>query len=380
MMKIFKIKALKIFKQLIILLSAGFFFSCAFAPGMDGNRLSKKYDVEKTPEIEDQEYKDVKIRKIDAYLIKELSNLDNGNSISVAQPSITKDRPYVYRLGVGDVLSIIVWDHPELTIPEGSFRSAEDSGTVVGQDGTIFFPYAGRMNIAGKTLRQVQEILTNKLSRYIENVQLDIRVAAYRSQRVYVVGEVNKPGVQSITDIRPTILEVINKSGGFTEDANDSEITLTRKGKVYTVNLRKLFEKGAEKNNVELINGDIVNIPNAKKSKVFVLGEVLKPGAYQFNKGKKTLADALTDASGANQLTADTGQIYVMRSDEKNIPEIFHLNAASPDAMLLADKFSLKERDVVYVDSASVVRWNRLLSNIISTTSVLDKTVELVDN
>jgi protein involved in polysaccharide export with SLBB domain len=80
-------------------------------------------------------------------------------------------------LGPGDILSIIVWDHPELTTPAGTFRTAEQAGTVVAEDGTMFYPYVGVIKVAGKTTREVRDMLANKLAKYIEKVQIDVRMA-----------------------------------------------------------------------------------------------------------------------------------------------------------------------------------------------------------
>ncbi|MBV2264694.1 MAG: polysaccharide biosynthesis/export family protein [Thauera sp.] len=280
-----------------------------------------------------------------------------------------------YRLGAGDIINVIVWDHPEITIPAGSYRSAEQSGTLVAEDGTIFFPFAGVVKVAGLTPREVRELLSKRLANVIENVQLDVRIVAFRSKRVYVVGEIAKPGLQPIDDIRMTLVEAVNRAGGITEQADHGNVLLTRNGQTWRVDLQALYEDGDVSQNVVLQPGDIINVPDRNLNKVFVLGEVVRPGAFVMNKRRTTLAEALADAGFVNQSTSDPAWIYVMRSDN-GTAELFHLNARTPDALLLAERFPLLPRDVVYVDVAAVARWNRVVSNILPTSQMLQLTSE----
>ena len=275
-----------------------------------------------------------------------------------------------YKIGPGDVLTIIVWDHPELTTPAGQYRSADQAGTVVNEDGTIYYPYVGTLSVAGKTTRQVRDILTKSLSKYIEKVQLDVRMAAFRSKRVYVVGEVNKPGLQEVTDIPMTVLEAVNRAGGFGPEADHSRVLLTRKGTTYRVDIQAMYEAGATEQNALLEPGDILNVQDRSFNKIFVLGEVQKPGSLVMTKKRSTLAEALADTGYIAQDRSNPKWIYVMRGDS-DVPELFHLDGSSPDAMLLADRFTLKPRDIVYVDAADVVRWNRVISNVLPTAQTL---------
>lgn len=275
-----------------------------------------------------------------------------------------------YKVGPGDILTIIVWDHPELTTPAGQYRSAEQSGTVVAEDGTIFYPYVGTVSVAGKTTRQIRDLLAQRLAKFIEKVQLDVRMAAFRSKRVYVVGEVLKPGQQDVTDIPMTVLEAVNRAGGFSPEADHSRVLLTRKGTTYRVDIQAMYEDGATEQNALLEPGDILNVQDRSFNKIFVLGEVNKPGSLVMTKKRSTLAEALADTGYISQDRSNPKWIYVMRG-ESNTPELFHLDGSSPDAMLLADRFALKPRDIVYVDTADVVRWNRVISNILPTAQTL---------
>ncbi len=282
-----------------------------------------------------------------------------------------------YRIGPRDILSITVWEHPELTIPAGEFRSAEMAGNVVGEDGTIFYPYAGVVKVAGLTVEAARDELTQRLSKYLKNLQLDVRVASYRSQRVYVVGEVATPGIQAVKDIPLSVVEAINNSGGAKPDADLRNITLTREGKTYSINLLSLYEGGNVSQNVLLKGGDILNIPDSQFNKIFVLGETLT-GTYTgrsrsviMNKGRMTLTEALSEGGGVNQDTSDPSRIFVFRGGLGK-PQIYILDAKSPDMLLLADRFPLEPRDVIYVDRAEGIRWNQIIAQIQPTVSLLN--------
>lgn len=375
----------------ILLLNA-----CVLAPGMNSGSINKSIPLPTS----DGQVSKVKIKHIDAKLIVELQEKNrqkspnqknqiqelNKKTNSMAHKNLIQNNldkilnpehhhkalaNYDYKVGPSDILTIIVWEHPELTIPAGAERSAEQAGTVVGNDGRIYFPYAGVMQVAGKTLSEIRAILTEKLNRYIENVKLDVRIAQYNHKRVYVVGEVKSPSIQKITHIPPTIIEMINGAGGFTPNADSRQITLTRNNQTYRVDLLALYEKGDTSQNIFVEDGDVINVQDSVYNKIFVLGEVNTPGSFLMNKSRKSLAEALGDAGGVNQNTSNPEHVYVLRYDE-NGSSVFHLDAKSAESFILADQFPLKPRDVVYVDSAKVVRWNRVIQNISGTVNILN--------
>jgi polysaccharide export outer membrane protein len=322
----------------------------------------------------------VKVVPITAELIIQQENARKTATASVdknAKAGPTYPAMSDYKLGPGDIISVTVWDHPELTIPAGMYRSAEETGYLVDASGNFFFPYAGTLHVDGKTIYEVRDMLSKKLAKVVEKPQVDVRVVSFRSKRIYVVGEVKQPGLLAITDIPATIIEAVNKVGGFTNEADHSQVLLTRDGTTWRVDLQALYENGATGQNVLLQAGDIINVPDRQMNKVFVLGEVKKPGSMVMNKKRLTLAEALADAGYIEQLTSNPHWIFVMRG-QADKPELYHLDSKSPDALLLADRFPLRARDIVYVDAADLARWSRVIANIMPTASLLN-TVSGID-
>jgi polysaccharide export outer membrane protein len=105
------------------------------------------------------------------------------------------------------------------------------------------------------------------------------------------------------------------------------------------------------------------------------MGELLRPGSLQMPRGRISLAEALSDTGGVNPLSANSGQIYVVRLGANNRIQIFHLNAETADALVVADRFDLRARDVVYVDAAKVVRFARVINNLIPTLELLRESI-----
>ena len=291
--------------------------------------------------------------------------------------------PQPYRIGSGDVLNIVVWDHPELAIaPAGSSATLDSSslspvgnGYNISPAGLIQFPFVGTLKLGGLTEYEARDLLATRLARFFKDPQVTVRIQSYRSGRVYVDGEVRLPGLQAVNDIPMTLPEAINRAGGFTALADRSAVTVSRKGSTVAINLQQLTALGINPTQILLGSGDLVRVLSREESKIYVMGEVTKPVAQPLRSGRLTLNEALGEAGGVSTTSGDPRQIYVVRSTpDGGQPEIFHLDARSPVAYALAEGFELKSRDVVYVDPVPLVRWNRVISLILPSASVVNTT------
>ncbi len=289
------------------------------------------------------------------------------------QALFDKPRPYV--LGAGDVLSIVVWGHPELNLPALQVTSGVDTsgsnavvtGYTVDAAGNVQYAFVGMVPVAGLTEAQARDRLTQRLAEYVRNPQITLRIQAYRSKRVYLDGAVQVPGLQIINDVPMTLPEAINRAGGFNAVADRSWVSVTRAEKTARISLPDLIAKGANPSDILLRDGDLVRVHTATDSKVYVIGEVARTSALTLNNGKLSLNQALGDAGGVSQYSGDAQQVYVVRGDGGNQPEVYHLDASTPSAMALADGFALQANDVVFVDTSSLVRWSRVVNLLLPT-------------
>ena len=292
-----------------------------------------------------------------------------------------------YGIGAGDVINIVVWNHPELVLaPAGATLTTDASGLAsvgngynVSPEGLIQFPLLGTFKIAGLTENKAREEITRRLSKYLKDPQVTLRVQAYRAGRVYVDGEVKTPGLQAVNDIPMTLPEAISRAGGFTTIADRARVAVTRKGVTTVINMPQLTMLGVNPLRIMMAAGDMVHVGSRDDTKVYVMGEVTKPLTLPLRNGRLTLNEALGEAGGVNATSGDPRQIYIVRSrngDSASVadasstatpttPEIYHHDASSPTAYALAEGFELKSRDVVFVDPVKLVIWNRVISLIL---------------
>nr|WP_315398584.1 polysaccharide biosynthesis/export family protein [uncultured Duganella sp.] len=284
----------------------------------------------------------------------------------------TEPDAYSYVLGVGDVLAITLWDHPELSGAPAREPGVDGAGAgqgppaasfVIDQRGLLQFPYAGAMAFAGLTREQAGALLTARLARYFREPRVTLNVLAYRSQRVYVDGEVRTPGLQTINDIPMTLLEAVNRAGGLLPGADQSRVTVERAGRRHRVDLIRAQRDGRHAGAVMLANGDIVRVPPRDESKVFVAGEVLQPRALTMHDGRLTLNEALGEVGGVNPQSADAAKVYVVRQTGQG-PRVYRLDARPSRALALAERFELRPKDVVYVAASALANWHRAISQL----------------
>jgi len=375
-------------KLTAVLALSAFVAACSTAPGnyLDTSSLHEQ------PSNQPQQTYDVQL--ITPQLVAQ-----QAQTVAAAAPRQLPPSNYVpgskwtYHIEPSDILGVTVFDHPELSTPQGSTFStggnttqtvgqaltqpytnalpgeADPYGQTVSSDGTIFFPFVGRIRAAGKTASQLRDQLASGLAPYVKNPQVDVRVLAYRSQNVQVTGDVKTPGPLAISDVPLTLVDAITRSGGVTPTADINRVRLTRDGKRYVLNADSLLDKGDTSQDVMLQSGDIINVPDAVDSRVFVLGEVSKPTQTNMIRGSLSIADALTQAGGILDTDANPRQIFVMRGmkDNPTKPEIFRLDMTQPDAIMLSSQFQLKPLDVVYVGTAASATFNRVLQQVLPT-------------
>jgi polysaccharide biosynthesis/export protein len=345
--------------------------ACGVAPGMrmtvspsgaqgPGSDVAQTEGGAATPEVP--------ITELDLALVKRLQ--DERQRQQMEQAQLLSVVPQAYAVGPGDVLQIIVWDHPEFAAAvsigqvQPSTRPGDpSSGFVVDQAGDLNFPYAGTIHVAGLRTEEVQKRLSTQLEKYFVKPQVTVRMASYRAHAVYVDGEVRSPGGVAVNDVPMSLYEAISRAGGFSDTADQSDLVLVRDGASWRVNLTQMLASGISPSRLYLKSGDSLRVVARDENDVYVMGEVNKPmSAIPRRTGRITLADALSQAGSVNASTADAAQMFVIRGALDGKPQVFHLDGRSPVAMLVAKEFDLQPKDVVYVDGNGLVRFNRVLT------------------
>ncbi|MCQ2125177.1 MAG: polysaccharide biosynthesis/export family protein [Fibrobacter sp.] len=287
-----------------------------------------------------------------------------------------------YRIGPLDMVQVVVWEHPELTSPMGQYQPA---GQKVTTDGTLFYPYAGEIKVAGLTAQELRAEITQRLSNKILNdPQVDVRVTGYNSLRATVTGAVNKPGFVAFSEAPMNLPLAVAAAGGFAEEADPSGMQLRRGDKVYSINYLDAFKANLPLDKIILKPDDQLFVPamseTQKENKVYILGEVGRVGVVNLNHGSLSLVEALAAAGGLNALNASSKAIYVLRNSGANQVDVFHLNAKNAMSLAMADRFDLNPHDIVYVDASGLATWNRLLNLISPNAGILNTTSSFLEN
>ena len=330
---------------------------------------TKTAEIKESPE--EPATLDFTLLQVTPMLVRQLREEAATKEASDKTVVLPKATSVPYRLGKQDVLRIFVWGNPDLTPVTTSVTSSNmastPAGRVIDEHGDIFFPMVGSVHAEGMTISEFRKVLAKRLSRFIIDPQIDVDVAAFRSQKVFVSGQVKTPGIVPITDQPMRLLDALGLAGGANDNSDLYAVVLTR-GKVsVTLNVDKLYYSGDAAANVLMQNGDVLTVPDRMMRKVFVLGEVgnavgsNQARSYVMRRGDMTLTEVLADAGGLSPYTSAANEVYVIRLDNTGKPVVYQLNASQPQALLLAEQFPIQPRDLVFVNPTSLTMIGRFI-------------------
>jgi polysaccharide export outer membrane protein len=309
----------------------------------------------------------VQVIPLDTHNIRSFSSAARRPQ-ATSLPSLPR---WSYLVGVGDILSVIVFNQPELTMPAGPQRSAAESGFQVGQDGSFSYPFIGSVPARGRSVEAIRAEIATRLADFIPDPQVDVRVASFNAQAVVVTGEVNSPNRQALRAVPLTLIEAANAAGGFTDKADMRAITVQRGGRLYQVDVEGFLHAGLSENNPILINGDVVNVPRRRAEEAYLLGEVAKPDVVDLSREQITLTQAITRRGGLNTSRANARGVLVFRAHD-SLTRVFVLDTSRPEGLLLGTRFVLEPGDVVYVLRAPLQRWNDTITRVLPTVRAVD--------
>jgi len=252
-------------------------------------------------------------------------------------PDISVAQSKAYRIGPRDILT--------LTIYAGGEEQQEVDFTVSAR-GMINAPFIGPVKAEGLTIPQLEDLITEPLARdYFVNPEVNISIKEYHSLRYYISGAVKEPGLYEMTSIA-SLMELIAKAGGVlpergnvayilresTEqiaEGQEIENLLSHKDPI-KVDLKGLLDKGDMSLNLILQSGDVVYIPLEKaldlaESKIYVEGEVKKPGIYDYQPGLTAL-NACIMAGGFGKFAAPNRTRIIRKQGDKKETIKINLN------------------------------------------------------
>jgi polysaccharide export outer membrane protein len=173
--------------------------------------------------------------------------------LSSAIPTISRAQEAGYMVKPGDGLEISVWKEPDLQGP-----------VLVTPDGSFSFPLVGQVDARGKTVSELQQVITERLAKFISDPVVTVSVREIRGNKVYVIGQVNRPG-EFIVNPRVDVMQALSMAGGTTAFASLDDIRILRRDGAKQESLEFDYNAVARgkdlTQNIELRAGDIVVVP-----------------------------------------------------------------------------------------------------------------------
>jgi polysaccharide export outer membrane protein len=249
-----------------------------------------------------------------------------GSAAPQAQPATA---PAEYKLGPGDVLRVVVYQSPDLSLE-----------TRVSENGVLSFPLLGAVKVGGLSVSAAEQLIANSLrdGNFLKQPQVTLTVLQVRAHLANVLGQVGRPGRYPMESAGMRLTDLLAMAGGATGAASDIVVvTGQRNGKPFRaeVDLPSLFAESNRAVDIEIANGDVIWVDRVRT--IYIYGEVQRPGPMRLERGM-TLMQVLAAGGGTTQRGTEKG-IRIHRKDA----------AGQVQVLTPAMDATLQDGDVVFV-------------------------------
>lgn len=276
-------------------------------------------------------------------------------------------------IGPGDVLDIQIYE-AGVTLFAGA-RAATGAGTGTGSaqaehlpairvddGGEIFVPFAGRLRAGGHTTSELAAMIRRALKGLSQDPQVMIAITLPITNSVIVGGEVGHPGRLSLATNRETVSDVIALAGGYHGEAKDLAVQITR-GRL-RLDYRLADVMSGPERDMRVAPADRVEL--VRRPQTFaVLGGTGRVEQLNFSAPTLSLAEALALSGGPNPNLANAKAVFVFRftpgADGREQPTVYHINLMNPGNVFLAQRFIMRDKDVLYIGNAEANQPSKLI-------------------
>ena len=191
-------------------------------------------------------------------------------------------------------------------------------------------------------------------------------MAQFNSKFVFVTGAVNKPGRVALRNTPLTLIDAVQLASGFTPDANQHELKITRQNRTATVSSYGLLKTGDLSQNIVLRAGDLIHVPDDSTQRVYVMGEVNRPGQVGMGATRLTLTDVITEVGGIKESSADAAGVFVIRpaAGSERLADVYQFDLRNSIAYVFSNQFRVIPNDIVYVSTTELGRLNRVINQV----------------
>lgn len=320
----------------------------------------------------------MRVVDIDSSVINRIAQADADRQVGSMTLALLSRQGRADVVGPGDQLDISVFEVGAALFGgarlgaetfDPSAQAQRFPTIVIDREGAIRLPYAGTIEVAGRTPDEIAALIEQRYRGKSQSPQVVVAVRNNLSNTVYVTGDVRRPGRVELSLQGERLLDAIGIAGGSVAQTQDMVVRVTRDGRQIEQRLDSV--RASSLQDLLLVPGDRIELLRQPQTYV-VLGAANRPAQVSFDQSNLTLAEAIGRAGGPNDTSANPKAVFLFRytvapgmsdaeafvngSSSQATPTIYRLNLLEPSSYFLAQRFAMRDKDVLYVSNAGINR------------------------